>query len=80
MNPLPRAFAVKCPILKLLSFMYTENDIETAVIKHFYSQQKIAFLNIKCLYLKMSGYFFNEVKCCRLTIPLTLLLMQKQKA
>ena len=42
--------------------MYTENDIETAVIKHFYSQQKIASLNIKCLYLKMSGYFVVDLQ------------------
>ena len=29
--------------------MYTENDIETAVIKHFYSQQKITFLKHQML-------------------------------
>ena len=55
--------------------MYTENDIETAVIKHFYSQQKIAFLIIKCLYLKMSGYFVVDLQ-----YPYYQLLMQKQKA
>lgn len=42
-------------ILKLLSFMYTENDIETAVIKHFYSQQEKTFFK-KCLLIFQINY------------------------